>query len=75
MFRQGIWRSFKELTFRGGLSLLCCAITALCVGGLLSALAENLGPKQLANDAGRTACKTISCVLRGTGSRLVHLGK
>jgi len=69
MFRQGIWRSFKELTFRGGLSLLCCAITALCVGGLLSALAENLGPKQLANDAGRTACKTVNCVLNGRDSR------
>jgi hypothetical protein len=74
MFRQGIWRSFKELMFRGALSLICCAIAALCVGGVLSALAENLGPKQPANDRGRL-CKTINCVLKGTGSRLAHSGK
>ena len=75
MFRQGIWRSFRELMFRGALSLICCAIVALCVGGLLSALAENLGPKQPANDAGRKACKTINCVLSRTGSRLAQSGK
>ena len=75
MFGQGVWRSFKELMFRGALSLICCAIAALCVGGLLSALAGNLGPKQPANDTGRTACKTINCVLRGTGSRLAQSGK
>ena len=75
MFGQGIWRSFKELMFRGALSLVCCAIAALCVGGLLSALAENLGHKPPTNDAGRTACKTINCVLSGTGSRLAHSGK
>jgi hypothetical protein len=75
MFRQGIRRSFKKLMFREALSLICCAITALCVGGLLSALAENLGPKPPADDAGRTACKTVNCVLKGTGSRLAHSGK
>ena len=75
MFRQGILRSLKELMFRGALSLICCAIAALCVGGVLSALAENLGPKQPANDRGRTVCKTINCVLKGTGSRLAHSGK
>ena len=75
MFRQGIWRSFKDLMFRGALSLTCCAIAALCVGGLLSALAENLGPKPPANVAGPTACKTVNCVLKGTGSRLAHSGK
>ena len=75
MFIQGIWRGFRELTFRGALSLICCAIASLCVIGLLSALAENLGPKQPANDAGRTACKTVNCVLKGTGSRLAHAGK
>jgi hypothetical protein len=74
MFRQGIWRSFRELMFRGALSLICCAIASLCVIGLLSALAENL-PKPSASDAGRTACKTVNCVLRGTGSRLAHSGK
>jgi hypothetical protein len=75
MFRQGMGRSFKELMFRGALSLICCTIAALCVGGLLSALAKNLGPKQSANDAGRTACKTIDCVLKGRGSQLAHSGK
>jgi len=75
MFRQGIWRSFRELMFRGALSLICCAVAELCVDGLLSALAGNLGHKPPANDAGRTACKTINCVLRGAGSRLAHSGK
>ena len=65
MFRQGIWRSFKELMIRGALSLICCAIAALCLGGLLSALAENMRPKARVNDAGRTACKTINCILKG----------
>jgi len=74
MFGQGIWRSFKELMFRGALSLICCAIAALCVGDLLSALAENLAPKPPANDAGRTACKS-NCVVKGTSSRLAHSGK
>ena len=36
----------------GALSLICCAIAALCVGGLLSALAKNLGPKATINDVG-----------------------
>ena len=62
MFRSGMWQSFRELTFRGALSLICCAIAALCVGGLLSALAENLRPK-----APTTSCKTINCVLKGRG--------
>ena len=65
MFIQGIWRGFRELTFRGALSLICCAIAALCVGGLLSALAENMRPKAPVNDAGRRACKTIDCILKG----------
>jgi len=62
MFKSGMWRSFRELMFRGALSLICCAIAALCVGGLLSALAENLRPK-----AAATACKTINCVLKAGG--------
>ena len=75
MFRQGIWRSFKELMFRGAMSLTCCATAALCVGGLLSALAENLGPKPPANVAGPTACKTVNCVLKGRDSRVAHSRK
>ena len=65
MFIQGIWRGFKELTFRGALSLICCATAALCVVGLLSALAENTRPKAPVNDAGRMTCKTINCILKG----------
>src|SRR6516164_9424377 len=72
MFRAGRSRSFKELMFRGALSLICCAIAALCVGGALSALAENLGPKAPANDVDRTPCKTINCVLKSKGPRLAH---
>ncbi len=64
MFRAGRSRSFKELMFRGAMSLICCAIAALCVGGLLSVLAENLGPKAPTNDVDRTPCKTINCVLK-----------
>jgi len=72
MFRAGRSRSFKELMFRGALSLICCAIAALCVGGALSALAENLGPKAPANDVDRTPCKTINCVLKSKGPRRVR---
>ena len=75
MFRAGGSRSFKELMFRGALSLICCAIAALCVGGLLSALAENLGPKAPTNDVDRTPCKTINCVLKSKGPRLAHSEK
>ncbi len=74
MFRAGRSRSFKELMFRGALSLICCAIAALCVGGLLSVLAENLGPKAPTNDVDRTPCKTINCVLK-KGPRLAHSEK
>ena len=75
MFRAGRSRSFKELMFRGALSLICCATAALCVGGLLSVLAENLGPKAPTNDVDRTPCKTINCVLKskGLGLGLIYL--
>jgi hypothetical protein len=66
MFKSGMWRSFRELTFRGALSLICCAIAALCVGSLLAALAENLRPK-----APTTACKTINCVLKAGDTDLM----
>ena len=46
MLKQLPWRrTFKELLFRGAISLIVCALVALCVGGLLSAVAENFGPK------------------------------
>jgi hypothetical protein len=73
MLRADRLRSFKELMFRGALSLICCAVAALCVGGLLSALAENLWPKATTNDVDRTPCKTINCVLKGP--RLAHSEK
>jgi hypothetical protein len=75
MFRQGAWRSFSELMFRGAVGLICCAIAALCVGGLLSALAENLEPKAPTNGTGRTHCKTIDCLLKGRGPRFAHSEK
>jgi hypothetical protein len=75
MFRAGRSRSFKELMFRGALSLICCATAALGVGGLLSVLAENLGPKAPTNDVDRTPCKTINCVLKSKGPRLAHSEK
>jgi hypothetical protein len=75
MLKQGAWRSFRELMFRGAVGLICCAIVALCVGGLLSALAENLESKSSTNGAGRTHCKTIDCLLKGARPRLAHSEK
>ena len=75
MFGASRSQSFKELMFRGALSLICCAIAALCVGGLLSALAENLGSKAPSSDVDRTPCKTVNCVLKSKGPRLAHSEK
>jgi hypothetical protein len=63
--RELPWRrTFSELLLRGAISLVVCAVTALCVGGLLSALAENLTPKARTNDAGQ-ACKAANCAKKG----------
>ena len=70
MFRER--SALKDLVLRGGLSLIVCALTALCVGGFLSALAANLGPKARTNDADQASCKAGNCVARskGPGPRL-----
>ena len=73
IFRELPWRSaLEELVLRGGLSLIVCALTALGVGGFLSALAANLGPKARTNDAVQASCKTANCVnkSKGHGPRL-----
>ena len=68
IFRELPWRSaLKELVLRGGLSLIVCALTALGVGGFLSALAANLGPKARTNDAVQASCKTANCVTKSKG--------
>jgi hypothetical protein len=68
MFRELPWRSaLKDLALRGGLSLIVCALAALCVGGFLSALAANLGPKARTNDADQASCKAGTCVTKGKG--------
>ena len=68
MFRELPWRSaLKDLVLRGGLSLLVCALAALCVLGFFSALAANLGPKARTNDADQASCKAGSCVTKGKG--------
>jgi hypothetical protein len=68
MFRELPWRSaLKDLVLRGGLSLVVCALTALCVLGFLSALAANLGPKARTNDADLASCKAGNCGTKGKG--------
>ena len=68
MFREYSWRSaLNDLVLRGGLSLIVCALTALCVLGFLSALAANLGPKARTNDAVQASCKAANCVTKSKG--------
>jgi hypothetical protein len=58
-------RTFTELVLRGAVSLLVCALAALCVGGLLSTLAANLRPT--GGDANQAACNSGSCTSKGKG--------
>jgi hypothetical protein len=68
MFRELPWRSaLKDLVLRGGLSFLVCALTAVGVGGFLSAWAANLGPKARTNDAVQASCKAANCVTKSKG--------
>jgi len=65
MFRDLPWRStLNDLVLRGALSLIVCALAALCVLGGLSALATNLKPKE--------PCKAGNCVakVKGSGHRV-----
>jgi len=68
MFRNLPWRSaLNDLVLRGALSLIVSALAALCVVGVLSALAANLGPKERANyQAG--PCKAGNCIGKANGS-------
>ena len=61
MFRELPWRTANDLVLRVGLSLVVCALTALCVLGLLSALVANLGPKARTKDADQASCKAGNC--------------
>jgi hypothetical protein len=68
MFRNLPWRSaLNDLVLRGALSLLVCALAALCVVAGLSALAANLGPKERANYQAGT-CKAGNCIAKSNGS-------
>ena len=64
MFRDLPWRSaLHDLVLRGALSLIVCALAALCVVGCLSALAATLGPKERANNGDQAGpCKAGNCV-------------
>jgi hypothetical protein len=66
MFRELPWRSaLKDLVLRGGLSVVVCALAALCVLGFMSALVANLGPKARTKDADQTSCGAGNCVANG----------
>jgi hypothetical protein len=70
MFRELQWRSaLKELVLAGGLSLVVCALAAMCVLGFLAALAANLGSKARTN-ADQVPCKAGNCVAKAHGPRL-----
>jgi hypothetical protein len=70
MFRDLPWRSaLNDLVLRGALSLVVCALAALCVVGVLSALATNLGPKERAYGDQAGPCKAGNCVAKVKGSR------
>jgi hypothetical protein len=68
MFRDLPWRSaLNDLVLRGGLSLIVCALAALCVCGGLSALAAN--SKERSNYGDQAGpCKAGNCVAKAKGS-------
>ena len=70
MFRDLPWRNaLNELVLRGALSLIVCALAALCVVGGLSALAATLGPKERSNYGDQAGpCKAGNCVANAKGS-------
>jgi hypothetical protein len=66
MFRELPWQSaLKDLVLRGGLSMVVCALAALCVLGFLAALTANLGSKARTKDADQASCKAGNCVANG----------
>jgi hypothetical protein len=70
MFRDLPWRSpLNDLVLRGALSLIVCALAALCVVGGLSALAATIGSKERSNYGDRAGpCKPENCFAKATGS-------
>jgi hypothetical protein len=70
MFKDLPWRSaLNDLVLRGALSLIVCALAALCVFGGLSALAATLRPKERSNYGDQAgACKAGNCVAKAKGS-------
>jgi hypothetical protein len=70
MFRDLPWRSaLNDLVLRGALSLIVCALAALCVFGGLSALAATLRPKERSNYGDQAGpCKAGNCVAKAKGS-------
>jgi hypothetical protein len=70
MFRDLPWRSaINDLVLRGALSLIVCALAALCVFGGLSALAATLRPKERSNYGDQAGpCKAGNCVAKAKGS-------
>ena len=70
MFRDLPWRSaLHDLVLRGALSLIVCALAALCVVGCLSALAANPGPKERSNYGDQVGpCKAGNCFANAKGS-------
>ena len=70
MFRDLPWRSaLNDLVLRGALSLIVCALAALCVVGVLLALAANIGSKERSNYGDQAGpCKAGNCVAKVKGS-------
>jgi hypothetical protein len=69
MFRDLPWRrALNDLVLRGALSLNVCALAALCVVGVLSALAANIGSKERAYGDQAGPCKAGNCVAKVKGS-------
>jgi hypothetical protein len=69
MFRDLPWRSaLNDLVLRGALSLIVCALAALCVCGGLSALAASHVPKARAYGDQAGPCKAGNCVAKAKGS-------
>jgi hypothetical protein len=69
-FRELPWRrTLTELVLRGAISLVVCALVAACVGGVLSALAPNLRPKERSNYGDQAGpCKAEHCIAKTKGS-------
>jgi len=70
MFRDLPWRSaLRDLVLRGAISLIVCALAALCVLGGLSAFAANLRQKERSNYGDQAGpCKAENCVAKAKGN-------